>query len=117
MFWGSIAYRYKEPCHIYTKKTSAIRQASFKELKKLNNIRELEEHSDWDINQANINANHEINRTHRRNIRPLWENQFQPYIRSEGKGIDWYRYNRDILRPIFLPAYTEFLLKGIREDE
>ena len=24
-----------------------------------------------------------------------------------GGGIDWYRYNREILRPIFLPAYQE----------
>ena len=108
IFWGCIAYGYKGPCHIYTKETPAMRIASIKELKILNNIRELEEHSEWDINQANIDADYETNGTQRRGMRPLWENQFRPYTRSEGGGIDWYRYNRDILRPIFLPAYTEF---------
>jgi hypothetical protein len=88
MFWGCIAYGYKGPCHIYTKETPVMRIASFKELQELNSIRELEEHSEWDINQTNIDANHEINGTHRRGIRPLWENQFRPYTRSEGGGID-----------------------------
>ena len=108
MFQGSIAYGYKEPCHIYAKETSTMRQTSLKKLQELNNMREIEEHSDQDINQANINANYETNGTHRRGIRLLQENQFRPYTRSEGGGIDWYRYNRDILRPIFLPVYTEF---------
>ena len=67
-----------------------MRIASIKELKILNNIRELEEHSEWDINQANIDADYKTNGTQRRGMRPLWENQFRPYTRSEGGGIDWY---------------------------
>ena len=65
-----------------------MRIASFRELKKLNNIRKFKEYSGWNINQANVDANYKTNRTHRRSIRPLWENQFRPYTRSEGGGID-----------------------------
>ena len=89
MFWGSIAYDYKGPYYIYAKETAALRQALLNELRLLNNKRELIEHSEWDIEQANIDAQHESNGTHRRGVRPLWENNFQPYTRSVGGGIDW----------------------------
>ena len=99
IFWGSITYSYKGPCYIYAKETAALRQASLDKLKLLNDAREIDEHSEWDIEQANIDAQYKSNRTQRRGVRPLC-------VELVHVTLDWTQHG--IICPISLNFYICF---------
>ena len=106
MFWGSIAWGWKGPCHIYEKETSDARIASKEELRQEDIIRYMKEEKIWLARQKAIDL--ALNGKKRQGVYPQFCNAFKLQLRSKKEGIDWYRYNRHILRAHLLPAYTEF---------
>ena len=108
MFWGSIAWGWKGPCHIYEKETPAIRAASKEELRKEDIIRWMKEEKIWLAKQEAIDLSLMMTEKKRQGTYPQFCNSFKLQLQSKGEGIDWYRYNRHILQAHLLPAYTEF---------
>ncbi len=98
MFWGSIALDWKGPCYIYQPEDKKDREASISALAAEDLLRrpiEQAAHAEKkaDCLQKGLKA-------------PSF--RFSPCCRSKKGGIDWYRYNRCILRPLLLPAYHRF---------
>ncbi len=98
MFWGSIALDWKGPCYIYQPENKKDREASISALAAEDLLRrpiEQAAHAEKkaDCLQQGLKA-------------PSF--RFSPCCRSKRGGIDWYRYNRCVLRPLLLPAYHRF---------
>ncbi len=98
MFWGSIALNWKGPCYIYQPEDKKDREASISALAAEDLLRrsiEQTAHAEKKANclQQGLKAS---------------SFRFSPCCRSKRGGIDWYRYNRCVLRPLILPAYHQF---------
>jgi len=98
MFWGSIALNWKGPCYIYQPEDKKDREASISALAAEDLLRRP-------IEQA-AHAEKKANCLQQGLKAPSF--RFSPCCRSKRGGIDWYRYNRCVLRPLLLPAYHRF---------
>lgn len=103
MFWGCFTYERKGPMHIWEPETSAQKKTAARELKQLNDILEPIKRQEWEITTG-------IRRIHlTRNLggkKPEWQwnEKNGKIVRNASKGgIDWYRYQQEILKPKLLP--------------
>jgi hypothetical protein len=110
MFWGCFTYDKKGPCHIWEDETDKEKRQAKIWLNKENEVLELQKKQEWELETA-------MRRVHiTRNARgrkPQWK-----FTKATGKlvrdgkgGIDWYRYQKEILHAKLLPFAKERLLE------
>ncbi len=98
MFWDSIALNWKSLCYIYQPENKKDREAFISALAAENLLRRP-------IEQA-AHAEKKANCLQQGLKAPSF--RFSPCCRFKREGIDWYRYNRCVLRSLLLPAYHRF---------
>jgi hypothetical protein len=110
MFWGSFSYDKKGPCHIWEEETQVEKAASKKDLDTKNAAR-------IDMDEAIWNAANGMRRINLRRqvLGPIPQfkhiEEWGAYVRkSKGGGIDWYRYQEVILKPLLLPFAKECMV-------
>jgi transposase len=103
MFWGCFSYDKKGPFHIWKKETATQKRAAEADLRARNERIETRNREIWELETA-------LRRVHitrnQRGRRPVWRHTEETgaYIRKKGRGgIDWYRYQKEILIPKLIP--------------
>jgi transposase len=122
MFWGCFSYDMKGPCHIWRAETKKDREAADKVLEKMNKALEPEAKAAWEmetgIRRLNITRN-----PGGRKPTWKWNARHGKLSRSKKGGIDWFRYQREILTPKLIPfakqlqaAYPDYQVL-VQEDK
>ena len=102
MFWGCFSYDRKGPMHIWKKETAKERREANTELETINQQLEPMARAEWEVTTA-------LRRMHLRGRpggrAPTWRFTAQngAVTRGKGTGIDWYRYQKLILKDKLLP--------------
>jgi len=107
MWWSCFSYNKKGPYHIWSPETKAEKEACKKDLDARNTARYEEDCRKWELEYG-------LRRIHITRNQSGPRAQFQhtedtgAYVLNEGKGgINWYRYQKKILEPLFLPFAKE----------
>ena len=102
MFWGSFSYERKGPCHCWAPETAQEKRTAVSEIEKLNEEIEPVLKEQWQLETAmrKLNLRHQP-----KGKRPewRWNSKTGKLGRGSKGGIDWYRYQKLILRPKLLP--------------
>ena len=102
MFWGCFSYDHKGPYHIWRPETSQERKLADADLKEMNKELEPFCHAEWEITKPMSRL-----RLDRRNPGRVpewkWTKANGKLTRGKGKGIDWYRYQKQVLLPKLIP--------------
>jgi transposase len=116
MFWGCFSYEHRGPCHIWSKETAHEKKVAAAELAARNREIEADCREQWEL----------VTKT-RRHLRidrqakgkePKWqftEKTGKLVRNAKAGGIDWYRYQKLILRQKMLPFAREHNLV-VQED-
>jgi transposase len=106
MFWGCFSYDWKGPMHIWKTETAAEKRKAKEEIDRLNQILEPHARRAW---EEETTKRREKLRFPTRGRKPEWRFTAQTgkLERGNGKGIDWYRYQKVILREKLLPFAQE----------
>jgi transposase len=113
MFWGCFTYDKKGPFHIWKAETAAQKKAAQAELDAKNAAIEAENREIWELETAMRRINITRNQGGRR---PAWRHTKETgaYIRHKGKGgIDWYRYQKEVLVPKLIPFAKECMINRL----
>lgn len=97
MFWGAICYGIPGPGHVWTTETSKEKEIAAEILKTENKQQEL---------AAKIALEATPPRLKKRDRPPTYLTE-QKICKKGVKGIDWYRYRKEILRPHLYPFYQK----------
>lgn len=105
MFWACFSYDRKGPCHIYTAETKKEKDEAAKETEALNLTLEPLKKQEWELNKG-------LERLGLRNKpgkKPQWRwNKSNGKLVRDGKGgIDWWRYQSNVLLPKLIPFAKE----------
>jgi hypothetical protein len=106
MFWGCFSYDWKGPMHIWRAETAAEKKKAKEEIDCLNRILEPEARHRWEIETAMRRLNLR-GRLPGRQLQWRFTTQTGKAERRDGNGIDWYRYQKVILREKLLPFAQE----------
>ena len=102
MFWGCFSYDHKGPYHIWRPETKQERKLADADLKKMNEELEPLCQAEWEITNPMSRL-----RLDRRNPGRIpkwkWTKANGKLTRGNGKGIDWYRYQKQVLFPKLIP--------------
>lgn len=102
MFWGCFSYDKKGPCHIFGTETAAQKKSANEAIERLNEELEPIMKAQWQLNSG-------LSRLGLRNKRGKkpqwnWNKASGKLVRDNQKGgIDWWRYQSEILIPKLLP--------------
>jgi hypothetical protein len=106
MFWGCFSYDKKGPCHIWEDETEKEKKEAIKWIKQRNEELEPLAKVEWEIEQAMRRL-----RIHRQvpGKKPTWKwgKATGKLERNSKGGIDWYRYNKEILEKKLFPFAKE----------
>jgi transposase len=101
MFWSCFSYDQKDPCHIWKPETKKEKEIAEKRVKEMNQALEPIKKAEWELSSK-------MERLGLRNKpgqKPMWK--FTPksgkLVRRVGSGIDWYRYQSEIIIPKMIP--------------
>ena len=121
MFWGCFSYNKKGPFHIWKKETAAEKRAAAIDLEARNAEIEPQNREIWELETAMRRINITRNLSGRR---PTWRHTTATgaFIRQKGKGgIDWYRYQKEILKAKLIPFAKRCLISRpgtiVQEDK
>ena len=101
--WSCFSYNKKGPYHIQEAETVAEKKAAIADLAARNAARYNKDHANWLATQIDRIR---ITRSGVPGLKPQFKHNESTsvYIRKDGKGgIDWYRYQEKILKPLLLP--------------
>jgi transposase len=101
MFWGCFSYDKKGPCHIWKPETKIERAAAQKEIDKLNEELEPILRQEWELNTHMSRLDLENKRG--RKPKWKWDKQHGKLTRTDGTGIDWWRYCTKVVLPKLIP--------------
>jgi hypothetical protein len=111
MWWSSFTYDEKGLFHIWEDETKEEKQACIKDLEARNAVRYEEDKLNWELENG-------IRRLRATSTMPSRKPTFKhneetgAYVLNEGKGgINWYRYQEVILKPLLLPFAKKCLEK------
>lgn len=109
MFWGCFTYDKKGPFHIWRAETAAQKKAAEADLEARNALIEENNKAVWELATAmdRVNLNRRVG-----GRKPVWKHSKKngAIVRAKGKGgIDWYRYQQEILIPKLIPFAKECL--------
>jgi hypothetical protein len=104
-FWGCYTYDAKGPCHIWHAETAQERKEADKDLEALNAELEPILREEWELE----------NKMRRLSLRNLagrkpqwkWDAQHGKLTRGKGSGIDWYRYQKEVMMAKLIPFAKE----------
>jgi transposase len=102
MFWGSFSYDRKGPCHIWQVETAKQRRDAQNEIDELNEQLEPELRRAWEL-ETGMNR---LGLRNRPGKQPVWkwDKAHGKRVRRNGHGgIDWWRYQHEILKPKLIP--------------
>lgn len=106
MFWGCFSYEKKGPCHCWGPETAADKRLAEKEIEELNKELEPLMKENWELSQAMKRL--QLRQLPGRKPKWKWNQQTGKLSRSKGvRGIDWFRYQKEILQPKLLPFAKE----------
>lgn len=101
MFWGCFSYYKKGPCHSYIPETAAEKKKAQKVIEKMNEELEPILREEWELSNGmrRLKINPSVGR------KPKWKfNQKNGKLeRSKKGGIDWYRYQTQVVIPKIIP--------------
>jgi transposase len=105
MFWGCFSYDQKGPCHCWLPETAQEKAQSVKIVEALNKELEPIMKEKWELE----NGMRRLNLRQLPGAKPTWKwnKQTGKLFRSQGCGIDWYRYQTKILVPKLFPFAKE----------
>lgn len=109
MFWGCFSYDKKGPFHIWKDETAKQKASSINDLKMRNETIEPENRLQWELNTGIRRLRVDKNNPGRS---PVWQHTKATgaITRAKGKGgIDWYRYQIEVLKPKLIPFAKECL--------
>lgn len=106
MFWGCFSYDWKGPIHIWKAETAAEKEKARREIDTLNKILEPYARQKWERETTERRAKL---RQPIRGRKPVWNfmERTGKLERSAGGDIDWYRYQKVILKEKLLPFAQE----------
>lgn len=107
MFWGCFSYDKKGPFHIWKAETTSQKKAAEADLKAQNMLIEEKNKAAWELETGMRRINLTRNLAGKK---PVWKHTKAngAIIRDKGKGgIDWYRYQKEILIPKLIPFAKE----------
>ena len=113
MFWGCFAFDRKGPSHIWRKETAAEKKKADDELELWNEVIEVDAIEQWE----SAMLQREIAR--KPGKKPTWrftEKTGKLVRKSKAGGIDWYRYQKEILKPKMFPFVNEISGGIVMED-
>lgn len=101
MFWGCFSYDKKGPCYIWPKETKAEKDAAEAYIDQWNTDNKPRLQREWEITTG-------LRRMGLRNLggpKPRWRftKKTGRMTRTGGEGIDWWRYQQKILKPLLIP--------------
>ena len=102
MFWGSFTYGYKGPCYVYPIETKKDKELAQKKIDKLNKELYQKEKAEWEALQF---VQDMFREGPRRGKKPSFEAYWKTIKlkRSKGGGINWWRYQTEVLKPLLIP--------------
>lgn len=105
MFWGCFSYDKKGPCHIWKPETKKEKEKAEKELEKLNAELEPIMKEEWELNTGMKR----LGLRAKGGLKPQWKwtKKTGKLARGSKGGIDWYRYQQEVLIPKLLPFAKE----------
>ncbi len=108
MWWSSFSYDKKDLYHIWKAETAAQKKASVEELKRINDALEPTAKEAWELETF-------MRRMGLRNKagpKPKWkwDQNHDKVVRKDKGGIDWYRYQKEILLPKLIPFARECMI-------
>jgi transposase len=104
MFWGCFSYNHKGPMHIWTTETAKEKKVAQEELDDWNSEIFWKAAEEFDERLLQRDA------ARTRGKKPLFrfgEKQGKLVRKAKSGGIDWYRYQKEILKPKLFPFATE----------
>jgi transposase len=110
MFWGTFSYEHKGPMHIWKTETAAEKKVAQIEIDRLNAALEPHARAEWEL--ATAMRRMDLNRAGKPSGRPpRWKftSATGMLTRTGGHGIDWFRYQKVILRDKLIPFALECL--------
>ena len=111
MFWGCFTYDFKGPCHIWKPQTKKELDESKSIIKIWNQALEPKAHEAWKKQQDAKRTAYKLRYNRCMSGAPAkWKftTSYGAFTRSDGGGIDWWRYLTNILIPKLLP-FTQSL--------
>lgn len=105
MFWGCFSYDQKGPMHIWTEETPAEKREAEQDIEALNRVLEPKKRLEWELNIA-TKAIQKMNLRPRKGGRKpqwRWNEKNGKLVRKGKKGINWWRYKKEILEQKLLP--------------
>jgi hypothetical protein len=101
MFWGSYTYDYKGPFHMWKPETAKEKKQSVKDLERWNKELEPLARAEWELNTPM----RRLGLRNRPGVQPKWKwcAETGKLARGRGSGIDWYRYQTQVMVPKLIP--------------
>ena len=104
-FWGCFTYDSKGPCHIWHPETAQEKKKAAQDLEEINAKLEPILREEWELETK-------MRRLKLRGIggKPpqwKWDAKHGKLTRRDGAGVDWYRYQKEILIPKLIPYAKE----------
>jgi transposase len=101
MFWGCFSYDYKGPCHVWKPETAQEKKDAAIKINALNIALEPEMREQWEL----TTSMRRIGLRNKPGKAPQWRwtEKNGKLTRRGGGGIDWWRYQTQVLMPKLLP--------------
>lgn len=109
MFWACFSYDKKGPCHIWRPETAQEKKEAAEALAALNRANEPIARAKWEADEAQrYTAAYAQNPRTARHRRWRWSAKTGELIRKAShSGVDWYRYQKEILLKKLIPFAKE----------
>ena len=104
-FWGCFTYDSKGPCHVWHPETTQEKKKAQEELEALNAELEPILREQWE--SQNRLKRSKPGGTVGRRPQWKWDAKHGKLTRREGSGVDWYRYQKEILMARLIPYAKE----------
>jgi transposase len=105
MFWGCFSYEKKGPCHCWKPETKKEKEYSIKKINEMNELLEPILKEEWEL--LNGIRRMDLRKKPGRAPKWQWNEKNGKLIRGKGTGIDWWRYQSQILIPKLIPFAKE----------
>lgn len=117
MFWACFAYDHKGPYYCWPKESAAMKKKYEQIMETYNEAHEMEDKKQWEVETAMRRIH--LDRKHP-GRKPKWR-----YTKATGKmvrdskagGIDWIRYQHEVLRPKFIPFVKKLGFGFIAQED
>lgn len=105
MFWGAFSYDKKGPYYCWRKETAAEKKKALKEIEEMNKELEPELRAQWEL----LTSMNRLGLRSKPGRKPQWQwdKAHGRLQRGRGSGIDWYRYQTKVLKPLLIPFAQE----------